>query len=299
MTKNLFRGNPRLLIATLPWLVAVVVAKLVVELADWHVFDPSPLLAGAIGAEVFILGFLLNGTAGDFKEAEKLPGELAASLETIADECLITDTEFQLPEARTALGMLIEISRSVRSWLVHDRGLDDVLADIRALNEPYRVFAPVIQAGFTTRLKTEQSNLRKTVLRMDTMRRTSYVAAGYLIAEVTAMLLVLLLIVTNLPGSDERTFGGVAPSVFLVGLITYLLIYLVSLIRDLDNPFEYQDGQPGAADVNLEVLERNEDRLRALLVAIDAPPPVETVPEVSAEDVEAVKGTEATVESSV
>ena len=47
------------------------------------------------------------------------------------------------------------------------------------------------------------------------------------------------------------------------------------------------------------MLERNEDRLRALLVAIDAPPPVATVPDVSAEDVEAVKGTEEAVESSV
>ena len=75
----MFRGNPRLLAATLPWVVVVVVLKLVVEIADWHVFDLSPLLAGAIGAEVFILGFLLSGTAGDFKEAERLPGELAAA----------------------------------------------------------------------------------------------------------------------------------------------------------------------------------------------------------------------------
>ena len=252
--------------------VVVVVLKLVVEIADWHVFDLSPLLAGAIGAEVFILGFLLSGTAGDFKEAERLPGELAAALETIADECLITDKEFHLPEARDCLNILVEISRSVRLWLIHDRGLDDVLADVRALNEPYRVFAPVIQAGFTTRLKTEQSNLRKTVLRMDTMRRTSYVAAGYLIAELTAVMLIIVLIVTNLPGSDEATFSGVAPSVFLVGLITSLLIYLVSLIRDLDNPFEYKDGKPGAADVNLEVLERNEDRLRALLAGLGTGP---------------------------
>jgi hypothetical protein len=65
----------------------------------------------------------------------------------------------------------------------------------------------------------------------------------------------------------------------LVGLISYLLIYLVSLIRDLDNPFEYKDGEPGAADVNLEVLERNEDRLRALVSAMEAPAPVTTVPE--------------------
>ena len=61
--------------------------------------------------------------------------------------------------------------------------------------------------------------------------------------------------------------------ILLVGLISYLLIYLVSLIRDLDNPFEYSDGQPGAADVSLDVLERNEDRLRALLASLDAPAP--------------------------
>ncbi len=271
MTRSLFRGNPRLLIAAAPWVLVVLVVKLVIEVTDAHLFQLSPLLAGAIGAEVFILGFLLNGTAGDFKEAEKLPGEVAAALETIADECLITDKEFHLPEARTALQQLVEISRSVRGWLVHDRGLDDVLADIRALNEPYRVFAPVIQAGFTTRLKTEQSNIRKTVLRMDTMRRTSYVAAGYLIAEVTAVLLMFVLVVTELGAENSHEFQEVVTQLVLVGLISYLLIYLVSLIRDLDNPFEYQDGQPGAADVNLEVLERNEDRLRALLASLETP----------------------------
>jgi predicted membrane chloride channel (bestrophin family) len=264
VTKYLFRGNPRLLIAALPWVAVVVIVKAVIEATDAHFFELSPLLAGAIGAEVFILGFLLNGTAGDFKEAEKLPGEVASSLETIADECLITHEEFKLPEAKTCLRQLVEISRSVRLWLVHDRGVDDVLSDIRALNGPYRVFAPVIQAGFTTRLKTEQASIRKLVLRMDTMRRTSYVAAGYLIAEVTAVLLMFVLVVTDL--------GAIAPTLVLVGLISYLLIYLVSLIRDLDNPFEYRDGKPGAADVSLEVLERNEDRLRALIGALDAAP---------------------------
>lgn len=264
VTRYVFRGNPRLLIAALPWVAVVIALKAVIEATDAHFFELSPLLAGAIGAEVFILGFLLNGTAGDFKEAEKLPGEVASSLETIADECLITHEEFKLPEAKTGLRQLVEISRSVRMWLVHDRGLDDVLSDIRALNGPYRVFAPVIQAGFTTRLKTEQAAIRKLVLRMDTMRRTSYVAAGYLIAEVTALLLMFVLVVTDL--------GAIAPTLVLVGLLSYLLIYLVSLIRDLDNPFEYHDGRPGAADVSLDVLERNEDRLRALLGSLDAAP---------------------------
>ena len=147
---------------------------------------------------------------------------------------------------------------------MQDRGFDDVMSDIRALNGPFRVFAPAIQAGFTTRLKSEQASIRKTVIRMDTMRRTSYVSAGYLIAEVTATALMFVLIITDL--------GKPGPSLFLVGLLSYLLVYLVGLIRDLDNPFEYLNGKPGAADVNLDVLERNEDRLRALIGALDPAP---------------------------
>lgn len=264
VTKHMFRGNPRLLIGALPFAVVVVLAKLVVDVADAHWLELSPLLAGAIAAEVFILGFLLAGTAGDFKEAERLPGEVASSLESIADECLITYDELKLPEAKTCLQQLIEISTSIRMWLMQDRGFDDVMSDIRALNPLFKTFAPAIQAGFTTRLKTEQAAIRKLVIRMDTMRRTSYVSAGYLIAEVTACLLVVVLVFTDL--------GALAPTLFLVGLITYLLFYLVGLIRDLDNPFEYRNGQPGAADVNLDVLVRNEDRLRALIGALDPAP---------------------------
>jgi hypothetical protein len=62
---------------------------------------------------VFIIGFLLSGTATDFKEAERIPGELTASLESIADECLIVDAELKLPEARQCLTLLAGISRSV------------------------------------------------------------------------------------------------------------------------------------------------------------------------------------------
>src|SRR3954451_13223546 len=264
VNKHLFRGNPRLLVGALPWAFGVLVLKSVAHEIGAEWLNLSPLLAGALAAEVFILGFLLSGTAGDFKEAERQPGEVAASLETMADECLITYGDTKLPEARTCLQQLIEISTSIRMWLMQDRGFDDVMSDIRALNGPFRVMAPAIQAGFTTRLKSEQSVVRRTVIRMDTMRRTSYVAAGYLIAEVTAVLLLVFLVVTD--------FDDFQPTLWVSGLIAYLLFYVVGLIRDLDNPFEYRNGEPGAADVNLDVLERNEDRLRALLGALDATP---------------------------
>jgi hypothetical protein len=253
----MFTGSPRLLIRCLPWALLVVLIKWLADLGGLQVLELNPLLTGAIASEVFIIGFLLTGTSSDFKEAERLPGELAASLETIADECLIIREEQHLPEAQMCLADLLALGRSIQAWLRHDRGFDEVMGDIRALNGYYSAFAPKIQPGFTTRLKSEQAAIRKTVLRMDTMRRTSYVSAGYLIAEVIAALLGVILVLTDL--------GSIAPALALVGLIAYLVIYMLALIRDLDNPYEYPGGQPGAADVSLEVLQRHELRIKHLL----------------------------------
>ena len=261
MTKFL-RGNPRLLIRALPVAFGMIMLKWLYDGSSAKHLELSPLLTGVIAAEVFVVGFMLHGTAGDFKEAERLPGELAASLETVADECLIIDAELKLPEARRCVAQLVEIGHSVRIWLLQNKGFDDVMADLRALNPLFMVFAPKIQAGFTTRLKSEQATMRKLVIRMDTMRRTSYVSAGYLIAEVTALVILVLLLITKI--------GEVTPTVLVVGVISYLLFYVLALIRDLDNPFEYYGEKPGAADVNLEVLEHSEDRLRGLLTTMGA-----------------------------
>jgi hypothetical protein len=230
---------------------------MVVRLEPAQASGLQPLLTGVIAAEVFIVGFILSGTAADFKEAERLPGELAGSLESIADECLIMDAELELPEARACVSLLADINSAIHQWLLHDDGFDDVLELLRRLNPLFAVFAPKIQAGFTTRLKSEQANVRRLLLRMDTIRRTSYVSAGYLIAEVTGLMILVLLLVTHV--------GQLAPTLLVVGVITYLLVYAVVMIRDIDNPFEYQDGRPGAADVDLGVLERCEHRLRALV----------------------------------
>jgi hypothetical protein len=56
-------------------------------------------------------------------------------------------------------------------------------------------------------------------------------------------------------------------SLFFVGVISYLMVFLLMLIRDLDNPFGYYDRSSGE-DVSLKPLEDAADRLAA--VARDA-----------------------------
>src|SRR6476620_8743899 len=133
MTK-LFRGNPRLLLQVLPVAAVMVLLKWLYDLSPLRHLDFSPLLTGVIAAEVFIVGFILSGTSADFKEAERLPGEVAGSLDSIADECLIMDDELDLPEARQCVTLLADINGSIRRWLLSGNGFDDVLDLLRQLN---------------------------------------------------------------------------------------------------------------------------------------------------------------------
>lgn len=254
---------PRLAVQALPVIAAVVLAKLVLELADAHPLELNPLLSGLVAANVFLLGFLLAGTLADYKESERLPGDLAASLDSIADECLILHAEQARPEAAGCLEQLERIAYVVRRWLLNRKDVEEVHAAIRGLNPYFSVFAPIIQAGFTTRLKGEQNAVRKLVIRMDTIRTTSFVAAGYAIARLVGVLLVIGLLLTDLAASTGE-------SLFFVGVITMLIAYVYLLIRDLDDPFRYERGEEGAADVPLAPLEQVEERLRREREALGA-----------------------------
>lgn len=241
---------PRLILMTLPWVAGVVGFKVVFEVAGLTPFDVTPLLGALVSAEVFLLGFLLAGTVGDYKESEKLPGDLAMSLETIGDDCLQSAPD---PDERACVLHAAALARGVREWLHHSRDLESVLMDIRRLGD-YR--------GAAGRLRGEQAAIRKAVLRIDAIRRTSFVAAGYAIAELTAALLILGVMLTDLGPLDE--------AVFFSSILTLLLAYLFALIRDLDDPFRYAAGREGAADVSLLPLEETERRLLDELAAYES-----------------------------
>jgi len=79
----------RLAIKLIPLIVVVAALKLAFNECGWDDATLSPLYTGLVAGTIFLLGFLLAGTLADYKESEKMPGDLAASLETICDECLI------------------------------------------------------------------------------------------------------------------------------------------------------------------------------------------------------------------
>jgi hypothetical protein len=248
-----------LAIQVIPFVVAVIAIKLLFNFLGWEVLTISPLLTSLIAANVFLLGFLISGILSDYKESEKLPGEMAASLETIADECEILYNAKKAKPAKDCLRHIYQLNISLLNWFVKEERSKNLMKDISYLNHYFLAFEPLTQANFISRLKQEQNILRKQIIRTHTIRETSFVKAGYTIAEITTGLLLIGLCLTEILPFYE--------SLFLLGTVSFLLIYMQLLIKDLDNPFDHYESKHGSR-VSLMPLEETKKRLEAKLNAI-------------------------------
>ena len=125
---------------------------------------------------------------------------------------------------------------------------------ITKLNEYFLAFEALTQANFIVRLKQEQHALRRFINRVHTIRETSFNVAGYAIAEAITFLLCLGLIFVKIDPYYE--------SMFFIAFVSFILIYMVLLIRDLDNPFGYYEQDALAEEVSLKPLYDTRDRLQ-------------------------------------
>jgi hypothetical protein len=233
----------------------VVVAKVVVHYLNWEVIQLNALFTGIIAANVFLMGFLLSGVLSDYKESERLPGELSACLENMAQE--VVGIGLTKPDANInpALGWISKLAADIHGYFYKKVGIADLLEEVNHLTVEFENLQTSTQSTFIARLKQEQSNLRRTMIRINIIRETSFVSTGYLLADMITLLLCLGLVLTSVDPFYE--------SLFFSAVISYLMIFLLLLIRDLDNPFGYYESG-SSADVTLQPMDDTVGRLAKL-----------------------------------
>ncbi len=249
-------GNRFRLLARVCAIVAVVIAaKLAVHALGWEIITINPLFSGIVAANIFLMGFLLSGVLSDYKESERLPGELAASLQNLAQEAQGLALAKPGADATPVLRASAGLADGFLEWFFKRKRTAALMDDIDALTPLLAAMEGWAQATLVARLKQEQGNLRRAVIRIHTIRETSFVSAGYLLADMTTVLLSLGLVLSRIEPFYE--------SLFFVCVISWLMIFLLLLIRDLDNPFGYYERYSGA-DVSLEPLRTASSRLAAM-----------------------------------
>ena len=243
----------KLTFKTLPFVVLVLVLKLAVHELGYEVLSLTALFTAIISANIFLIGFLISGTLVDYKESEKIPSDLASSIQSLGDEGLILYTSKKAPAAKTYLSKVLALNQALLEWFHKKEKTDAVMKKLTSLNEDFLAFESLTQANFITRLKQEQNLLRKTINRAQVIRETSFLATGYAVAEIITVILVVALVFIHMEPFYE--------SLFFATFISFMLIYMIFFIKDLDNPFDYSSEI--AEEVSLKPLVESHRRLEA------------------------------------
>lgn len=253
--KKIFSTKWRISFKALPFVILILIAKLIIHSQGLEFITLSSLFTALISANIFLIGFLISGVLVDYKESEKIPGELTASLETIADECRIIWENKKAEPAKKCLEHLKKLNRQLIDWFYKKEKSTTIMTELTEFNIYFLQFENLTQANFIVRMKQEQSNLRKLINRAHSIRETSFNRSGYTIAEIISFVLVIGLIFTKLEPFYEN--------VFFVIFVPFILIYMIILIKDLDSPFDYySQNQEITDEVSLKPLLDLEKRLK-------------------------------------
>jgi hypothetical protein len=255
----------KLMVSTLPMVGALLALKLGL---DWLGFDGLLEFTDfgvVLTAGVFLMGFLLAGTLADYKEAERLPAEVSTTLEAIEEIFVLAATN------RPAL-VLAELRRSVLTltdaileWLHRKRSTPMVFAALTELNSVVCQLEREGAGPYASRAVPQLLMVRRSVARIDVIVRTGFLPPAYALLEVLVAMIIVLVLIAQ--------FRNLVSELLLVPFVSLINIYMLRLIRDIDNPFDYRsDGsERGSAEVSLFPLQEFRERLAARLDTPEEP----------------------------
>ena len=185
----------RLMLTTLPYVAAVFGLKVGLE----HFFGFAGVVEFSevgivLTAGVFLTGFMLAGTMADYKESEKLPAELACTLETLEElmvQATVLKPNIALKPLRHAMADLVA---ALKAWLVKSAAQE---AAFDALSRMHGVLQPLERdgaGGHASKALSELHNLRKTVTRIGVIARTGLLPPAYALLETPMGIIVVLVV---------------------------------------------------------------------------------------------------------
>lgn len=232
----------QLVIKTLPIAAAVLVLRYLAQGVDaLHgavtFGDAGAVLTGA----ALIMGLMLGGVIGDYREAEKLPAAIGGTflaLESYARRAL----EVVGKDGSWVHDRVAGVAHAVNDWLY---GRLDTGAMWAKYDDINRLCDDVAREGATVpyvnQLHGANNGLGGAIDRVDGIRTTSYIRAGYALLEFLVGLVLLLMIVCS--------FENAVANWLVPGAVSMVYVFMVLFIKDLDNPFDW-GGKGSAADVD-------------------------------------------------
>lgn len=222
-----------------------------------HHFELEPITLGSlhgsvISGVVFVIGFLLSATIADYKESERIPAEIASTLESMSEDALsIQDNypkfdvaKYQEQLHAIARGYLVDLRSSSRKSMTRN--------ELHTLNKLHSQMETAgVPANFIVKLKQQQAVLLRHLFRVNYIQRITFVPSATILAWSIVVLAATLLLLTDM--------DPFVTSTVITGAIMFILVYVLLLIRVIRTPF-HAEGKT-RDDISLFLLERTVDHL--------------------------------------
>ncbi len=235
-----------ILLKVLPLSGLFCITKLGMHWLGWEKWEFDSLTGTLFNATTFTIALILSGTLSDYRSSEGMPSQIANSLESIQDLNQIIAVTEPNYDPKPLQQVLVEISTTTLDWLKSTgefTKIDSSLAQLNHLTSP--ILALSGGAILVNRIQSEQAQIRSLIRQMRGNRDTDFLVPAYVLLWLFLGASIFALLLIKVSEFSE----GVTVSTFICTAFLYLLF----LIQDLDNPFEY-DGK-SSVDVDLSSLE--------------------------------------------
>jgi hypothetical protein len=243
----------RLFLTVLPFTALFALAKVGMHRLGWEPWAFDSHTTSLFGAATFVIAFVLSGTLSDYNASAEMVLQLANTVETMADINRMSAATQPAYDGEPLRLKLASLLADTESWLRQAANLEGLERSLAELVDLLTQLKQHGEAGPASDGLAELARVRLLINRMHINRSTSFLGPAYAMLEIflVAAVLALLLIKAEL-------FSEVlVVSCFLFTSFTYLLL----LIRDLDNPFQY-DGS-SSVDADLSPLSATRSRILA------------------------------------
>jgi hypothetical protein len=223
-------GNYRVAVETL----AVVAVLMVIRAILWNLgitgISASPLASSIVAGGIFVMGLVVAGTLADYRDAERAPTDIAAGLYALLREAESMNAVWGRPDLTRLRERLIRIVTTLRADINAGNtrdcqtAVEDVSESLLELEESD------VPANYVVRLRTEQSGLRKSLLRVYHIQREEFLPSAKAMIQSIVVIILILLIFTDL--------GGFWESLVTLGFLSFFFVYLLRMLGLIDKPFK-------------------------------------------------------------
>lgn len=253
-TKNIWK-KWSIAFRIMPVIILVAILKFLSHKFGFEVMELNALFTSLVAGTIFLIGFLISGVLSDYKESEKMPSELSASMKTLFDDTYTIYKSKNSDTARQFIEYQKSFINSLIDWFYKKEKTQSILNKISMMNDYFVEFDKEdVQANYIIKLKNEQNSIRKMIIRIDTIRDTEFVGSAYTIVETMGFLIALGLIIIKI----EPFYA----SLFFTLLVIFLISYMFLLIKDLDNPFDYSVKGESGTEISLKPIHDLESVLK-------------------------------------